>query len=293
MRCELCPRMCGALRDDTHGEGICHAPELPRIARAALHFWEEPPISGTKGSGTIFFTGCPLGCIFCQNEGVSHGNVGQTVTVQRVKEIGWELIRQGANNLNFVTPTHYAHIVEEVLEEPFGVPAVWNSGGYDRVETLRRLEGKIDVYLPDLKYVTPERAKRYSGAEDYPEVALDALEEMVRQVGKPVFEDGLLKKGVIVRHLLLPGGVNEAKLVLDAVKERFPNGEVLVSLMSQYVPFGRAKDDKMIGRKLRKGEIRAAQEYLENLGLEGFCQGEEAADREYIPAFDLTGVEKK
>ena len=290
MRCSLCPRRCGAERSESAGKGVCGAPELPKIARAALHFWEEPPISGTKGSGTVFFSGCPLKCLFCQNEEISRGGVGKTVTVKQLRVICENLIAQGAHNLNFVTPTHYAHAVEELLEQPFSVPTVWNTGGYDSVETLRRLRGKIDVYLPDLKYVTPSLARNYSGAEDYPTVALAAIEEMVEQVGPPVLEDGLMKRGVIVRHLLLPGCLNETKGVLDALAERFPNGEVLVSLMSQYVPHGRAAGHPTLGRKLRRGEIRAAQEYMENLGLMGFIQTGEAADERYIPPFDLTGV---
>lgn len=290
MICTLCPRRCGALRDETAGRGVCKAPALPTVARAALHFWEEPPISGTNGSGTVFFTGCPLGCVFCQNEGVSHGGVGKTVTVARLREICLGLLAQGAHNINFVTPTHYAHVVAELLEQPLGAPVVWNSGGYDSVDTLKTLAGKIDVYLPDLKYVTPQRAARYSGAADYPAVALAALEEMAAQAGPPVLEDGLLKKGVLVRHLLLPGGLEEAKAVMDAVAERFPRGEVLFSLMCQYVPYGKAVGDQVIGRRLRRSEIRAAQEYMENLGLAGYSQSGEAADERYIPPFDLTGV---
>ncbi len=290
MTCTLCPRRCGALRNENVGEGVCKAPTLPTVARAALHFWEEPPISGTNGSGTVFFSGCPLGCVFCQNEEVSHGGVGKTVTVPRLREICLELLAQGAHNINFVTPTHYAHAVAELLEQPLGAPVVWNSGGYDSVGTLNMLAGKIDVYLPDLKYVTPQRAARYSGAADYPAVALAALEEMAAQAGPPVMKDGLLKKGVLVRHLLLPGGLEEAKAVMDAVAERFPCGGVLFSLMCQYVPYGRAADDKVIGRRLRRGEIRAAQEYMKNLGLAGYSQSGEAADERYIPPFDLTGV---
>lgn len=289
MTCTLCPRNCGALRDETAGHGVCQAPALPTVARAALHFWEEPPISGTRGSGAVFFTGCPLSCVFCQNEEISHGGVGRTVTVARLREICLDLVAQGAHNLNFVTPTHYAHVVGELLEQPFGVPAVWNSGGYDKVETLRTLAGKVDIYLPDLKYVTPAWAARCSGAEDYPAAALAALEEMVAQVGPPILEDGLLKRGVIVRHLLLPGGLNEAKAVMDAVAERF-GGQVLFSLMCQYVPLGKAAGDPALGRRLRRSEMRSAQEYMENLGLRGFSQTGEAADEGFIPPFDLTGI---
>lgn len=168
MLCNLCPRQCNVLRTDTVGEGYCRMPAAPVAARAALHMWEEPPISGTRGSGTIFFSGCSLGCVFCQNEKISHQDFGRPVTVERLREICLELVAQGAHNINFVNPTHYAHVVRQVLEEPLPVPVVWNSGGYDRVETLRALEGRVSVYLPDFKYLDPETAGRYSAAPDYP-----------------------------------------------------------------------------------------------------------------------------
>ena len=194
MICQLCPRRCGALRTETEGRGYCRMPALPVLARAALHQWEEPPISGTRGSGTIFFSGCPLGCVFCQNEEISHRDVGKPVTVQRLRQICMELVDQGAHNINFVTPTHYSHILGQVLETPLHVPVVFNSGGYDSVSTLKSLEGKIDIYLPDLKYMDSAPAGRYSAAPDYPAVAAAAIREMVRQVGPCVFdENGLLK----------------------------------------------------------------------------------------------------
>ena len=163
MICNLCPRACGALRTETEGHGVCRMPALPVVARAALHMWEEPPISGTRGAGTVFFSGCSLGCVFCQNESISHRDFGKPVTVSRLREIFFELIAQGAHNIDLVNPTHYAHVVLQALAEPLPVPVVWNSGGYDRVETLRALEGKVDIYLPDLKYLTPALSERYSG----------------------------------------------------------------------------------------------------------------------------------
>lgn len=292
MVCTLCPRRCGALRTQDQGRGYCRMPSVPVLARAALHQWEEPPISGKRGSGTIFFSGCSLGCVFCQNEEISHRDFGKPVSVERLAEICGELISQGAHNINFVNPTHYAHVILELLQRrPMPVPVVWNCGGYDRVETLRALEGKIDVYLPDLKYLDSAPAGRYSAAPDYPETAMAAIREMARQTGPCVFgEDGLLKRGVIIRHLILPGQLEGAKRVMDWVAGEFEPGTVLFSLMSQYTPWGRASEFPEISRKLRRGEIRAAAEYMQNLGLEGFTQERTSAQREYTPPFDLTGV---
>ncbi len=292
MICNLCPRMCGAVREGEHGEGYCRMGEQPVLARAALHMWEEPPISGTRGSGTVFFSGCSLGCVFCQNEEISHRDVGRRVTVQRLGEICNELIAQSAHNINFVTPTHFAHVVRKLLEEhPLPVPVVWNCGGYERVETLRSLEGKIDIYLPDFKYMDGKSALRYSAAEDYPEAAAAAIEEMYRQTGPCVYDaNGLLKKGVIIRHLLLPGQLGGAKQIMDWVAERFEPGQVLFSLMSQYTPWGRADQYPEIDRTLRRSEIRAACQYMENLGLDGFVQGADSVGRQYTPSFDLTGL---
>lgn len=292
MVCNLCPRMCGAVRTADRGEGYCRMGELPILARAALHHWEEPPVSGSRGSGTIFFSGCSLGCVFCQNEEISHQDHGKPVTMERLGEICDELIEQGAHNINFVTPTHYAHVVKKLLEEhPLSVPAVWNCGGYERVETLRSLEGKVQIYLPDLKYMRGEAAQRYSAAADYPQVATAAIQEMVRQVGAcELDEQGILKKGVIIRHLLLPGQLAGAKEVMDWVAEAFEPGTVLFSLMSQYTPWGRANEFPEIDRSPRKSEIRAAQQYMDALGLDGFVQDSESAKREYTPEFDFTGI---
>ena len=290
MICNLCPRQCGALRTQTQGNGRCRMPEAPVVARAALHLWEEPPISGTKGSGTVFFSGCSLGCVFCQNEQISHRDFGKPVTVDRLREIFGALIAQGAHNINLVNPTHYAHVVAQALEQPLPVPVVWNSGGYDRVETLRVLEGKVDIYLPDYKYRTADYAARYADAADYPQAAEAAIVEMVRQTGPFCYENGLLKRGVIIRHLLLPGKLAEAKRVMDWVAETFQPGQVLFSLMSQYIPWGRAAEYPELNRRLRASEIRAAEGYMSDLGLEGFTQGAEAARADYIPPFDLTGV---
>ena len=291
MICNLCPRRCGALRDARHGEGWCRLPDGLRIARAALHHWEEPCISGSRGAGTVFFSGCTLGCVFCQNGPISHGNFGKAVSGDGLREIFQSLADQGAHNIELVTPTQYSHILARVLSEPVpgGLPVVWNSGGYERADTLRALEGKVDVYLPDLKYVTPALAARYSGAEDYPRAAQAAILEMFRQRGPVRLEDGLLKSGVLIRHLLLPGHVNEAKLVMDWVAEQFPRGSVLFSLMAQYTPMGDLSPCPELARTVRPSELRAARAYLENLDLPGYVQELSAVGEGFIPDFDLTG----
>ena len=292
MICNLCPRRCGALRDETRGLGRCRMPSVPVAARAALHHWEEPPISGSRGSGTIFFSGCSLGCVFCQNQEISHRDFGKAVSLDRLGQICDELIAQGAHNINFVNPTHFSHAVRALLiRHPLPVPVVWNSGGYDRVETLRALEGLVDVYLPDLKYLDPDTAGRYSAAPDYPEAAAAAIREMVRQTGPCRFdEDGLLRRGTVIRHLILPGQVGQAKAVMDWVAREFPRGTVLFSLMSQYTPWGDLSACPELNRRLRPGEMRAAREYMENLGLDGFTQERTSAREEYTPPFDLTGI---
>ncbi len=288
--CSLCPRRCGALRTGTEGGGFCGMPALPVVARAALHFWEEPCISGTRGSGTVFFSGCNLGCVFCQNGSISHGRFGRPVTIPRLREIFQELIAQGAHNINLVTPTHFAPAIREALEAPLAVPVVWNSGGYELPEALRTLEGKVQIYLPDLKYADGALAARYSGAADYFETATAAIREMFRQVGRCVWDaDGMLQRGVIIRHLLLPGALENTKAVLDWIVGTFPAGSVLVSLMSQYTP--QAGAEGLLRRKVTGAESRAARAYMENLGLTaGYYQDSSSAKEEYTPPFDLTGV---
>lgn len=291
MICRQCPRACGAERTESVPGGVCAMPSAAVVARAALHFWEEPPISGTRGSGTVFFSGCPLRCVFCQNSVISQEGRGKAVTAERLRAIFGELMAQGAHNINLVTPTHFAHVIGEALARPLPVPVVWNTGGYESIETLKALEGKVQIYLPDLKYLDPDRARRYSAAPDYPRAATAAIREMVRQTGPCVFDgEGLLRRGTVIRHLLLPGGLAEAKAVMDWVSGTFPAGTVRFSLMSQYVPLGRAGEYPEINRRLRGSEIRAAQEYMAALGLEGYTQEEAAASGEYVPDFDLTGV---
>lgn len=265
-------------------------PESPVVARAALHMWEEPCISGTKGSGTVFFSGCTLGCVFCQNRSISHEHFGKAVTVPRLRELFEDLVAQGAHNINLVSPTPYALAIREALSEPLSVPVVWNTGGYERVETLRAMEGKVQIWLPDLKYADSTLAARYSGAEDYFAYATAAILEMYRQTGPYVMEDGLLKSGVVIRHLMLPGALSNTKAVMDWVAEHFAPGEVLFSLMAQYTPQPGAEG--LLARRITKMEYRSALQYMENLGItDGYSQDADSARREYTPDFDLTGIE--
>ena len=290
--CSLCPRQCGAVRDENHGEGWCRLPLRPMVARAALHMWEEPCISGTNGAGTVFFSGCTLSCVFCQNESISHRNFGKPVTDEELYAIFERLAAQGAHNIELVTPTQYTHVFAALLKRPMpnGLPVVWNSGGYERDTVLRALEGKVDIYLPDLKYVTPALAEKYSGAANYPEAAKSAILEMYRQRGPVRFEGDLLKSGVVIRHLILPGQVAEARRVMDWVAESFPAGSVLFSLMAQYTPMGDLSACPELNRTLRPSELRAAREYMAALGLKGYVQELESVGEGFIPAFDLTGV---
>ncbi|MEG1858368.1 MAG: 4Fe-4S cluster-binding domain-containing protein [Pseudoflavonifractor sp.] len=290
MICSQCPRSCGAERTETAGFGVCGMPLRPTVARAALHLWEEPCISGEKGSGAVFFSGCPLQCVFCQNEEISQRNFGKALSEDALYEIFLDLIRQGAHNINLVNPTHFAHALKNVLCKPLAVPVVWNSGGYDRGETVAALADKVQIWLPDLKYLTPDRAEKYSGAADYPTAATHAIQGMYEAAGPVILENGLLKRGVMIRHLLLPGGLQEAKRVMDWVAEHFERGSVLFSLMSQYTPLGRAAEYPEIDRYLRPSEARSAAEYMENLGLAGYTQDAASASCHYVPSFDLTGV---
>ena len=290
--CDICPRRCGALRDGGSGAGFCGEGELARVARAAPHMWEEPPISGERGSGTVFFTGCNLRCVYCQNYELSTGKTGIAVSAGRLREIYFELIEKGVHNINLVTAGHFMGPVLGSLSEPLPVPVVWNSSGYESVETLRLLEGRVQIYLPDMKYMDPGLAKKYSAAPDYPETAERAIFEMFRQVGPyRMGEDGLLRSGVIIRHLVLPGAMENTRRVIDWAAETFGPGEALFSLMSQYTPMGRAADFPEIARRLTGAEYDEAMEYMGQRGIEdGFFQELSSAKEEYTPDFDLTGV---
>ena len=290
MICNLCPRRCGAERLPDRAGGVCAMPSLPVAARAMLHQWEEPCLVGEHGAGAVFFSGCNLRCKFCQNGVISQEGYGKPITPRRLREIFEELVEQGAACLDLVTPTHFTDAVLEALGgERWPVPVVWNCGGYESVETLKRLENRVQVYLPDLKYALPGPAKKYSAAEDYFDWAGPALLEMFRQTGPYQMENGLLKQGVLIRHLLLPGELENTKAVIDFVARTFRPGDVLFSLMSQYTPQSGAMGN--LKRHVTKAEYRAAVEYMENCGVtDGYTQERTSAKEEYTPAFDLRGV---
>ena len=289
MICTLCPRRCGAERTAEAGGGFCRMPGGLRVARAMLHHWEEPPISGQNGAGTVFFSGCTLGCVYCQNGDISAGGFGKDISTARLREIFEELIAQGAHNIELVTPTHFLPWILPALTPRLPVPVVYNCGGYERVETLRALEGLVDVYLPDLKYADGALAAELSGAEDYFPVACEAIREMFRQVGPYVLEDGLLTRGVVIRHLVLPGYLDNTRRVLDWIAETFAPGDVLVSLMSQYTPT--ANMTGRLARRVTAAEYRAAADYMRNCGItDGFVQERTSAEEAYTPAFDGEGV---
>ncbi len=288
--CTLCPRRCGV--DRTRGQlGFCKMPGQVHAARAGVHYWEEPVISGSFGSGAVFFSGCTLKCAFCQNYDISQENFGKPMTSPELRAAFERLIDEGVQNINLVTPTHFLPDILPALEPKLPVPVVYNCGGYESVETLRQLEGKIDVYLPDFKYSDNALAKKLSSAPDYFETASAAILEMYRQVGKPVLEDDEMKRGVLVRHLVLPGCVDNSLGVLDWVAEHFRSGDILFSLMSQYVPMGRAVEMPPFDRRITELEYDSVLSYMMLLGIEdGYTQDFSSAERGYTPSFDLTGL---
>ena len=286
MICTLCPRNCGAERAPEHGTGVCRMGTLPKIARAALHRWEEPCISGTRGSGAVFFSGCGLRCVFCQNESISQRGEGKIVTPKRLSEIFRELEAQGAHNINLVTAAHFVPAVLDALAlyRP-SIPIVYNSSGYESVETLRMLEGAVDIYLPDYKYIDPNMAAMLSGARDYPDTAHAAIDEMVRQTGAPVYDqDGMMTRGMIVRHLVLPGHLGNTFRALRFIKNELPEGTP-VSLMAQYTPCVQTPYHEL-NRKLSKLEYDTVVNEMIKLGLDGFVQELESADEGFIPPFE-------
>ena len=292
--CTLCPRKCGVNRS-TGKAGACHVDAQMRVARAALHFWEEPCISGEEGSGAVFFTGCSLGCVFCQNTEISRGQAGENVSVERLAEIYLNLQEQGANNINLVTAGHYAPAVAESLRRAkdmgLQIPVVFNSSGYELPDTLRLLDGLVDIYLPDMKYMDGELAGKYSHAQNYPDVAKAALEEMVRQCPVCEFDErGRMKKGVIVRHLLLPGHVKESKAVLKYLHETYQD-QIYISIMSQYTPMPQMITYPELNRRVTKREYSRLLDYAMDLGIEnGFFQEGDPVGESFIPAFNGEGV---
>lgn len=288
MICNMCPRACGVNRNEKYG--FCSSPQDFRVARAALHFWEEPCISGKHGSGTVFFSGCNLKCVFCQNNEISLKNKGVKVSAAKLKEIFERLIDSGAENINLVNPTHFAFQLKELFSAwKCPVPVVYNSGGYESVDTLKALDSIIDIYLPDFKYIRNDKAAKYSRAADYPQVAKAAIKEMLRQQPSAVFDGDIMKKGVIIRHLILPGNTNSAVDIIDYCKNNFPGA--YLSLMAQYTPCGDLEKYPEINRKITKREYEKVVDYAISTGMQNvFVQELSSANENYIPPFDFTGI---
>lgn len=285
-KCELCPRKCGV--DRTKQCGFCSQTDEVRIANFQLHFWEEPVVSGKNGSGTVFFSGCVLKCVFCQNYEISAQNKGYAVTIERLSEIFLELQSRGANNINLVNPTHFVPQILKALDlvkEKLEIPVVYNCGGYERVETIEKLQGYVDVFLPDLKYFSKDISGEFSKAEDYFENAISALKKMTEITGKPVIEKGLIKKGTIVRHLVLPNHRKDSIEVVKRLGEAFEKDEILISLMSQYTPMYKALDIDKLNRRTSTFEYESVVKEASKYGWEGFIQERSSADECYVPPF--------
>lgn len=295
--CNLCPRACGVDRA-AGGQGTCGADDRLVVARAALHFWEEPPISGRAGSGAVFFSHCPLRCVYCQNADIAAGRAGEVITVDRLAMICLELQAQGALTINFVTPTHYAPQVRAATAiaraHGLALPVVWNTSGYETVAAVRVLVDTVDVYLTDFKYADPVRAMRYSRAADYPAVALAALDAMVEQVGPPLFDEvegqKRIVRGVVVRHLMLPGSLDDSKRIVELLHRRYGDA-VLLSLMNQYTPLRDFPATPILNERVSDAAYEALLDFADSLGVEGyFWQEGGTADESFVPPFDLTGV---
>ena len=291
--CTLCPRNCHVNRA-ANQTGFCGMGASIQVARASLHMWEEPCISGTNGSGTVFFTGCNLKCVFCQNHSIAIGQKGKEVTPSRLADLFLMLQDKGAHNINLVTPSHYIPGIAQALtiakERNMTLPVVYNTSGYDSVQSLSMLDGLVDVYLPDFKYVSGTLSKRYSHAEDYFEVASKSLAEMYRQVSDPVFEDDLIKKGIIVRHLVLPGCIADSKDVIRYLYETYGD-RIFISIMNQYTPLPHVTSYPELNRKITDAEYDEVVDYAIDLGVEqGFIQEGDTASESFIPEFDYTGL---
>ena len=297
MKCDLCPRKC--LVDRKKGEkGICGQTENLKVARAALHFWEEPCISGDAGSGAVFFSGCPLHCVFCQNENIANGTVGKEISLERLVDIFLELQEKGANNINLVTPGHFVPQIVKALDqakkEGLTLPVVYNTSSYETVDTIKRLEGYVDIYLPDFKYMSQVLSKKYSHAPDYAEVAKAAIAEMVRQTGKAVFvngdEDNLILSGTIVRHLTLPGCMEDSMQILKYLHETYGD-MIYISIMNQFTPLSNLEKYPELNRRITDEEYETLVDYAIEIGIEnGFIQEGDTAEESFIPAFDCEGV---
>ena len=297
MKCDLCPRKC--LVDRKKGEkGICGQTENLKVARAALHFWEEPCISGDAGSGAVFFSGCPLHCVFCQNENIANGTVGKEISLERLVDIFLELQEKEANNINLVTPGHFVPQIVKALDqakkEGLTLPVVYNTSSYETVDTIRMLDGYVDIYLPDFKYMSPVLSKKYSHAPDYAQVAKAAIAEMVRQTGKAVFvngdEDNLILRGTIVRHLTLPGCMEDSMQILKYLHETYGD-MIYISIMNQFTPLSNLEKYPELNRRITDEEYETLVDYAIDIGIEnGFIQEGDTAEESFIPAFDCEGV---
>ena len=291
--CKLCPRECGIDRSKTIG--ACKATDKVKVALASIHSYEEPCISGIEGSGTVFFSNCNLRCVYCQNFEISRDGFGKEITVERLADIFIEQQSRGVNNINLVTPTMYVDSIIEAKKiaksKGLIIPIVYNSSGYEKAETIKKLEGYIDVYLPDFKYATNRLAKKYSGVNNYVESVIPAIREMIRQAGKPIFNDkGIMTKGVIIRHMILPNNVLNTKMVLKKIKEEFKDN-TLISVMAQYFPSGDAAKYPEINRKITVEELEEVENYLEELEMDnGYIQELGEHEEEYVPNFDLSNI---
>jgi len=292
--CRDCPRECGAKRGKNLRGGICASPSLPSLVRAAAHHGEEPCISGSRGSGAIFFSGCNLRCVFCQNHKISRADTGRTVSIDELRDIMLRLRDKGVHNINLVTPTHFTRAIAQALEGlDLGIPVVWNSSGYESVETLKMLDGLVQVYMPDFKYYKTSPARQYSAAVDYPQTAMAAIKEMYRQRGPFILDDdSIIQSGLLIRHLVLPGQESDAMDVIDFVADEFPRGSVLFSLMSQYTPMPGLDKFPELQRKVDAETYQFLCSYMQRRGIEtGYWQEPDSATEEMIPDFDFTGID--
>lgn len=291
MLCNICPRHCNVDREKYNG--YCLSGNIIRIARAAPHFWEEPCISGINGSGAVFFSGCNLRCVFCQNYDVSHCSYGQDISLDKLLKIFDSLVSKGVHNINLVTPTHYTPIIAKaLLKFNSPVPVVWNSSGYESIESLKMLDGLVDIYLPDIKYYDSDVSLNYSAASDYFDVCSKAVSEMFRQVGLlKLDEKGIAKSGIIIRHLVLPGNVEQTFKIFEYIKDNYPL-DIAVSLMRQYTPYGKALDMPPLNRKLSLKEYIVARNFVMKCGFNNiYIQQAESADTQFIPQFNLEGID--
>ncbi len=288
--CTVCPHKCGVKREPSVGLGFCKMGENAVVARVSKHMWEEPCISGTNGSGTVFFSGCVLKCVFCQNYKISTENYGKELTPLQLADCYKRLEQQGVHNINLVSPTHFVNAVIKSLDiyKP-SIPVVYNCGGYESIETLKRLKGYIDIYLPDFKYATNDIAKKYSKADNYAAVTLDAIKEMLKQQPQNIYNSGILQQGVIVRHLVLPSNTKNSIAVLNILKQNFGDN-ITVSLMAQYTPCGIAEKYPEINRRLTRREYQKVLKHLQSLNFDGFAQELSSAVKDYIPNFNLQGL---